>query len=71
MITAFENRKYMERVSPEKLTLKEIPNTINQAYLDGVEDVDQKYREAIQKACKVYDIPANRFFLVILNHLNN
>ncbi len=62
--------QYIASLTPDKLTLSELPNTIGQAYLDGIEEADKKYRNAIQIAIKKVGISLSPFFNIILNELN-
>ena len=62
--------QYIASLTPDKLTLSELPNIIGQAYLDGIEEADKKYRNAIQIAIKKVGISLSPFFNIILNELN-
>lgn len=62
--------QYIASLTPDKLTLKELPNTIGQAYLDGIEEADKKYRKSIEIAIKEVGIPVSPFFNIVLNELN-
>lgn len=62
--------QYLASITPDKLTLSELPNTIGQAYLDGINTADKKYREAIEVAIKKVGIPVSPFFNIVLNELN-
>ncbi len=62
--------QYLESITPDKLTLSELPNTIGQAYLDGIEEADKRYRKAISIAIKKVGINVSPFFNIILNELN-
>ena len=62
--------QYIASLTPDKLTLSELPNIIGQAYLDDIEEADKKYRNAIQIAIKKVGISLSPFFNIILNELN-
>ena len=62
--------EYLASLTPDKLALSELPNTIGQAYLDGIKEADKKYRTAIQVAIKKVGISVSPFFNIILNELN-
>jgi len=62
--------QYIASLTPDKLTLNELLNTIGQAYLDGIEEADKKYREAIAVAIKKVGISVSPFFNIVLNELN-
>lgn len=62
--------QYLASLTPDKLTLSELPNTIGQAYLDGIEEADEKYRKAIEIAIKKVGISVSPFFNIVLNELN-
>lgn len=62
--------QYVASLTPDKLILNELPNTIGQAYLDGIEEADKKYRKAIKIAINKVGISVFPFFNIILNELN-
>lgn len=62
--------EYFASLTPDKLSLSEIPNTIGQAYLDGIEEADKKYKNAIMVAIKKVGIKVSPFFNIVLNELN-
>lgn len=62
--------QYFASLTPDKLTINELPNTIGQAYLDGIEEADRKYRNAISIAVKEVGINMLPFFSIILKELN-
>ena len=62
--------QYVASLTPDKLTLNELPNTIGQAYLDGIEEADKKYRNAISIALKKTGIKVSPLFNIILQEIN-
>ena len=62
--------EYLASLTPDKLILSELSNTIAQAYLDGIKEADKKYREAIKVAVKKLGISTSPLFNIILNELN-
>ena len=62
--------EYLASLTPDKLTLNELPNTIGQAYIDGINHADKKYRDAIREAIKKTGIKVSPFFNIVLNELN-
>lgn len=62
--------EYFASLTPDKLSLLELPNTIGQAYLDGIEEADSRYRKAISIAIKKVGIKVSPFFNIVLNELN-
>lgn len=58
--------EYLASLTPDKLTLTELPNTIGQAYLDGINEADKKYRNAINIAIKKTGIKISPLFYIIL-----
>lgn len=62
--------QYVASLTSDKLTLNELPNTIGQAYLDGIEEADKKYRKAIKIAIEKVGISVFPFFNIILKELN-
>ena len=63
-------KQYFESLTPDKLTLSELPNTIGQAYIDGINEADKKYRIAISVAIKKVGINVSPFFNIVLKELN-
>lgn len=63
-------KQYFESLTPDKLTLSELPNTIGQAYIDGINEADDKYRIAIKTATEKVGISASHFFAIVLSELN-
>lgn len=62
--------QYVASLTPDKLTLNELPNTIGKAYLDGIEEADKKYRNAISIALKKTGIKVSPLFNIILQEIN-
>ena len=62
--------EYLASLTPDKLTLTELPNTIGQAYLDGISEADKKYRNAISVAIKKTGIKVSPLFNIILQEIN-
>lgn len=63
-----ELKKFMSQIIPSDLTLKQIPETIQGAFLAGMERADEIYRESILEACKEVGMDANLFFRIVLKH---
>lgn len=64
-----ELKKFMSGIIPADLTLKQIPETIEGAFLAGMWRADEKYRKAISEAAKEIGIDSNLFFRTVLKHL--
>ena len=62
--------QYIASLTPDKLMLSELSNTIGQAYLDGIEEADKKYRNAISIALKKTGISVSPLFNIILQEIN-
>ena len=63
-----ELKKFMSQIIPSDLTLKQIPETIQRAFLEGMKRADEIYRESILEACKEVGMDANLFFRIVLKH---
>jgi len=63
----------MNNITPDNLTLNQIIPTIKQMYLDGANDMDSKWRHAIEVYAKRHDIPfapgmINEMFNILNKH---
>ncbi len=65
-----ELKKFMSGITLPDLTLKQIPETIEGAFLAGMWRADEKYRKAISEAAKEVGMDVNLFFRIVLKHLD-
>jgi len=62
----------MNHITPDNLTLSQIIPTIKQKYLNGANDMDSKWRKAIEIYAKRHNIPfAPGMINELFNILNN
>ena len=62
-------KEYLNKIKPQDVALSKIPETIGNAFTDGLDIADQMYREAIKLSCKEVGIDYNVFFRLILKNL--
>ena len=66
-----ESNIRFDSLSAEDLSIKNIMNTMKNMYLNGANDMDIKWRYALEQYSKKHNIQYKDIFCEILNILNN
>jgi hypothetical protein len=51
---------FLSSLNPEQLQLKNLSNTIGDAYIQGIEDADQKWRKAVSEFLTQEGMPQSK-----------
>lgn len=62
--------EYFAQIPAENLRLNALADTIGQAYIDGIEYADKRYRDAISVALEKTGTKINPFFNIVLTEIN-
>lgn len=62
--------QYLQSLTPERFMINNLLDTIAQAYIDGIEEAEKKFRDAIIVAMEKERIKINPFFNIICNEIN-
>lgn len=65
-----ELKTQMNNITPENLSIAQVIPTIQRMYLNGANDMDNKWRDAIRIYCNENGLDAKNLFLPLLNILN-
>lgn len=62
--------QYLQSLSPERFMINNLLDTIAQAYIDGIEEAEKKFRDAIIVAMEKQGIKVTPFYNIILNEIS-
>jgi len=65
-----EIKPWMNSINPENLSITQVMPTIERMYRNGANDMDNKWRHAIETYCNENNIKFNDIFLPLLGILN-
>lgn len=60
--------KYLNGLTPEQVSLKNLANTIGDSYIKGIEDADARWRNALSEFLKKHNMP-QRMMCEMYNYL--
>jgi len=65
-----EIKPWLNSINPENLSISQIIPTIERMYCNGANDMDTKWRHALETYCNETGTNFNKLFLPLLNILN-